>query len=135
MRALAEEPWTREALRRQVTARADATSNPEGLLEAQEPLGFGMDLMRKLESSPATTAPDALFYLTAGSKNQDPRGAALDGETTYVVAGPWTLYLYSDFLFLMSATTWLEDESQLAELIPVTKERHRKLGRFMEKIL
>ena len=135
LRALADEPWTREALRRQVTARADATSNPQGLLEAQEPLGFGMDLMRSLESSPATTSPDALFYLTAGSKNQDPRGAALDGETTYVVAGPWTLYLYSDFLFLMSETTWLEDESQLAELIPVKKERHRKLGRFMEKIL
>ena len=135
LRALAEEPWTREALRRQVTARADATSNPQGLLGAQEPLGFGMDLMRSLESSPATTSPDALFYLTAGSRNQDPRGAALDGETTYVVAGPWTLYLYSDFLFLMSETTWLEDESQLAELIPVKKERHRKLGRFMEKIL
>jgi hypothetical protein len=135
MRALAEEPWTREALRRQVIARADATSDPEALLEAQEPLGFGMDLMRRLESSPATTSPDALFYLTAGSKNQDPRGAALDGETAYVVAGPWTLYLYSDFLFLMSATTWLEDESELAALIPVEKERHRKLGRFMKKIL
>ncbi|HEX9189262.1 MAG TPA: hypothetical protein VGB87_19450, partial [Vicinamibacteria bacterium] len=135
MRALAEEPWTIEALRRQVVARADATSDPDGLFEAEEPLGFGMDLMRRLESSPATSSPGALFYLTAGSKNQDPRGAALDGETTYVVAGPWTLYLYSDFLFLMSATTWLEDERELGALIPVEEERHRKLGRFMRKIL
>jgi hypothetical protein len=135
MRALAEEPWTLEALRRQVVARADATSDPRALLDAPEPLGLGMDLMERLQASPATNAPNAVLYLTAGSKNQDPRGAALDGETTYVVAGPWTFYLYSDFLFLVAATTWLEDEAQLAELIPVGKERHRKLGRLLDKIL
>jgi hypothetical protein len=135
MRALAEEPWTLEALRRQVVARADATIDQRGLFGAEEPLGFGMDLMRRLEGSLEKGPPDALFYLTAGSKNQDPRGAFLDGETSYMVAGPWTFYLYSDFLFLMAATTWLESRTQLDELIPVHGERHRRMGRFIEKIL
>jgi hypothetical protein len=35
----------------------------------------------------------------------------LDGETSFVVAGPWALFSYSDFVFLMAATTWVENES------------------------
>jgi hypothetical protein len=70
-----------------------------------------MDLMR-LREQPGDDVAGALFYLTAGSRTRT--AGRLDRETTYVVAGPWTLYLYSDFLFLMSATTWLEDGNQLA---------------------
>lgn len=132
LRALTDEPWTREALRRQVTARAEATADPEAL---QSPLGRGIDLFDRIDARPPEASRDALYYFTAGSKNQDPRGAALDGETSYVVAGSWSLVAYSDFLFLMGATTWLEDEGQLAELIPWGKEKSRKLGRFVRKLL
>ena len=132
LRALTDEPWTREALRRQLTARAEATADPAAL---ESPLGRGIDLFERIDRRPPEASRDAIYYFTAGSKNQDPRGAALDGETSYVVAGPWSLVAYSDFLFLMAATTWLEDERQLAELIPWGQEKSRKLGRFVRKLL
>ena len=77
----------------------------------------------------------AVFYLTVGSKNQDPRSAFLDGETAFVVAGPWSLVGYSDFLLLMSATTWVENEAELTKLIPVEEEKARKIGRRIGKVL
>ena len=77
----------------------------------------------------------ALYYLMAGSKNQDPRGAVLDGETTYLVAGPWSLYDYPTFLVLMINTTWIERQEQLDALISVEEEGARKLGRFIRKVL
>lgn len=135
LRALSEEPWALEALRRQVRARADATADPEGLLAGQNPLGWSLDIMGWVERRPPELSRDALYYFIAGSKNQDPRSAALDGETTYLVAGPWSLVQWSDFLFLLGATTWLEDERQLAELIPWGREKARKLGRLVRKLL
>ena len=70
-----------------------------------------------------------------GSKNQDPRSAFLDGETAYVVAGPWSLVGYSDFMLLMAATTWVENEAELTKLIPVEEEKARKIGRLIGKVL
>jgi len=39
---------------------------------------------------------------------------------------PWS---YPDFMFLMAATTWVEDEAQIDELVPVTDTKDRQLGR------
>ena len=88
-----------------------------------------------VERRPPERSRDAIYYFTAGSKNQNPRSSALDGETSHVIAGPWTLSQHSDFLFLLGATTWLEDERQLAELIPWGREKARKLGRFVRKLI
>ena len=73
--------------------------------------------------------------LTVGSRNQDPRSAFLDGETSFVVAGPWSLVGYSDFMLLMAATTWVENEAELTKLIPVEEEKARKIGRLIGKVL
>lgn len=63
------------------------------------------------------------------------RSAFLDGETAFVVAGPWALVGYSDFLLLVSATTWVENEAELTRLIPVEEEKARKMGRLIRKVL
>jgi hypothetical protein len=70
-----------------------------------------------------------------GSKNQNPRSAFLDGETSFVVAGPWALFGYSDFILLTAATTWVENAAELKELIPVDKEKARRRGRQFGDVL
>ena len=51
------------------------------------PLGPSGPVLQPAPDRPASGARDALYFLTVGSKNQDLRGAFLDGETSYVVAG------------------------------------------------
>jgi len=51
------------------------------------------------------------------------------------VAGPWALFGYSDFIFLMAATTWVDNEAQLTKLIPIEEEKARKIGRLIRKVL
>jgi len=80
-------------------------------------------------------ARDGLFYYTVGSKNQNPRSAHLDGETSFLVSGPWSFFGYSDFLFLMAATTWVDDAGELTEHLPVTGESSRRLGRITGKVI
>ena len=52
-----------------------------------------------------------------------------------MVAGPSALWLYSDFMFLMAATTWVESLEEIDALVPVTGERDRSLGRLIQKLL
>ena len=135
LRALSGMPGAIASLRRQLTARAQATANPSAVFQDEAPLEIDHPALDAIESSPPAGAEDAVYYLTVGSKNQDPRSANLDGETAFVVAGPWALFSYSDFIFLMSATTWVEDEAELTKLLPVAEEKARKLGRIIRKVL
>jgi hypothetical protein len=76
-------------------------------------------MSRNLSAS-GTVAPGA-----AGA----PWSAFLDGETLFAVSGPSTLWSYTDFMFMMAATTWLDSADQLEKLIPPSGERSSKLGR------
>ncbi len=135
LRALADDPRALESLRRQLDARAEATADPSSVLEEKTPLGSKNVLLQMARDEPPPGARDGLYYYTAGSKNQDPRSAFLDGETEYVVSGPSALWLYSDFMFLMAATTWVEDPAEIDELVPVTDEKDRHLGRLVRKLI
>ncbi len=68
-------------------------------------------------------------------RNQNPRSAHLDGEISFIVSGPWSFFGYSDFMFLMAATTWVEDEAELTELLPAEDEGSRRLGRITGKLI
>jgi hypothetical protein len=59
----------------------------------------------------------------------------LDGETSFIVSGPWSFFGYSDFMFLMAATTWVEGEAELTELLPAGDEGSRRLGRITGKLI
>jgi hypothetical protein len=135
LRALADLPQALESLHRQLTARARATADPVGLFQQEAPLEADHPSLDDIERNPPPGAEDALYYLTVGSKNQDPRSANLDGETSFVVAGPWALAGYSDFVFLLAATTWVDDEAALTKLLPVEEEKARKIGRLIRKVL
>jgi hypothetical protein len=52
---------------------------------------------------------------------QNPRSAFLDGETSLVGAGPRALFGYSDFIFLMTDTTWVETEVAQAAVLAVPR--------------
>ena len=51
------------------------------------------------------------------------------------MAGPSALWLYSDFMFLVAATTWVETLEEIDALVPVTSEKDRHLGRLIQKLL
>jgi hypothetical protein len=135
MRAYADVPEIVASLRGQLAARARATADPVSVFEQESPLETERPILERMRRQPLPGTEDALYYLTVGSKNQDPRSAFLDGETALAVAGPWSLVAYSDFLLLMAATTWVEDDVELTKLIPVEEEKARKLGRKIGKVL
>jgi hypothetical protein len=135
LRAYAGLPEVRDSLRAQLGARARATANPVSIFEQEDPLDTPRPVLERMRREPPPGTENAVFYLTVGSKNQDPRSAFLDGETSFVVAGPWSLMAYSDFLLMMAATTWVESEAELTKLIPVEEEKARKIGRLIGKVL
>jgi hypothetical protein len=135
LRAYADLPDVVGSLRDQLSGRARATANPVSILEEESPLETERPVLERMRREPLPGTQDAVYYLTVGSKNQDPRSAFLDGETALVVAGPWALVGYSDFLLLLSATTWVENEAELTKLIPVDAEKARKRGRLIRKVL
>ncbi len=134
LRAVADMPELLDGLSRYIAVDSAATADPASLLE-QSPLGPAGPILTRLKADPPPGARDALYFLTVGSKNQDPRSANLDGETSFMVAGPWSLFYYPDFLALMANTTWIEKQEQLDELISVDEEKARRLGRMIHKVI
>ena len=135
LRQYADIPEVVESLRDQLSARAKTTANPVSVFEQEHPLDTARPVLERMRKEPLPGTEHGIYYLTVGSKNQDPRSAVLDGETALVVAGPWALVGYSDFLLLVSATTWVENEAELTKLIPVEEEKARKIGRLIQKVL
>ncbi len=135
LRTLADRPAFTEALRRYLDRDSRGTADPASLLALETPLGPRSPEGRRPGKTLPPGAEDALYYLMVGSKNQDPRSAFLDGETSYVVAGPWSLYYYPGFLFLVANTTWIEAQAQLDELISVEEEKARGLSRMIRKVI
>jgi hypothetical protein len=135
LQAIAEWPALLDGLRRYIDEGARGQADPASLLEQGSPLGPAGPVLSALIEDPPPGAEDALYFLTVGSKNQDARGAMLDGENSYVVVGPWSLVYYPDFMGLMTNTTWIERQEQLEELISVEEAKARKLGRMIRKVL
>jgi len=135
LRAYAGLAEVEESLRGQLGARAKATADPASIFGQEDALDTPRPVLERMRQEPLPGTGSAVYYLTVGSKNQDPRSAFLDGETSYAVAGPWSLVAYSDFLLLMAATTWVENEAELTKLIPVEEEKARKIGRLIGKVL
>jgi hypothetical protein len=135
LRAIADQPDILDLLKRQIQLEARETRDAGAVLEDTGPFPIDTVTREALEGQPPPAAHDGIYYYTVGSKNQNPRSALLDGETTFIVSGPWSFFGYSDFLFLMAATTWVESVEELTELLPATDEGSRKLGRITGKLL
>jgi hypothetical protein len=135
LRAVADDPRTLESLRQELEAVADTTSDPASVLDEDDPLGTRNEIRQGLRKKARDAARDGIFYLTVGSKNQDPRSAVLDGDVACVVSGPAALWSYGDFMFLMAATNWLEDPAMLDKLIPLPKEKNRWFHRKTRRMV
>lgn len=135
LRAVVDMPMTVDGLRRYLEVDSKGTADPASLLDKGTPLGPAGPVLTRLKTDPPPEAEDALYFLTVGSKNQDPRSAFLDGETSYVVAGPWTIAYYPGFMFLVANTTWIERQEQFDELISVEETGARKFSRWIRKVI
>jgi hypothetical protein len=135
LQAIADMPGLVDGLRQYIEEGAKGTADPASLLEQGSPLGPAGPVLSRLMKDPPPGAEDAVYFLMVGSKNQDHRGAILDGENSYVVHGPWSLVYLADFMGLMANTTWIERQEQLDELISVEETKARKLGRMIRKVL
>lgn len=135
LRALADMPALSEGLSNFIEFYSDDSADPRSVIEDPSALGPAGPVLQRIQKDPPDGAEGAIYFLTVGSKNQDPRSATLDGETSFMVAGPWSLTYYPDFIFLMANTTWIEKQEQLNELISVDEEKARKLGRMIQKVL
>jgi len=136
-RASARTPTCRRSSSRSAASSGPGPRPPRTRLDLRGggPLDTPRPVLERFRKEPLPGTEDAVYYLTVGSKNQDPRSAFLDGETSFGVAGSWSLVAYSDFLLLMAATTWVESEAELTKLIPVEEEKARKIGRLIGKVL
>jgi len=134
LRAVADMPALLDGLSRYIVVDSAGIAGPASLLN-ESPLGPAGPVLTRLKTDPPPGAQNALYFLTVGSKNQDPRSANLDGETSFIVAGPWSLFYYPDFLGLMANTTWIEKQEQLDELISVEEEKARRLGQMIHKVI
>jgi hypothetical protein len=135
LRTLMDFPEAVESIRRDLTGRARATADPVSVLQQEDPLELSRPVLEALSKTPPPGTENAVYYLTVGSKNQNPRSAFLDGETSLVVAGPWALFGYSDFIFLLADTTWVESEAELTKLLPVEAEKARAFARKLRMVL
>ena len=57
------------------------------------------------------------FYFTLGSQNEDPRGLALDGESTVIVSGFPAAAGLADLYFIMARSTWVDSTADLDKLL------------------
>jgi hypothetical protein len=135
LRTLMGFPEAVESIRNDLTRRASATADPVAVLQEEDPLELSQPVLEALSKTPPPGTENAVYYLTVGSKNQNPRSAFLDGETSLVVAGPWALFGYSDFIFLLADTTWVETEAELTKLLPVEAEKARAFARKLRMVL
>jgi hypothetical protein len=135
LRAIADMPETLVGIGRYITFVAQATADPASVLSEDTVLGPSGPVLTRIKEDPPPGARGALYYLTVGSKNQDPRSAFLDGETSYVVSGPWGLFYYPDFIALMANTTWIQKQEDLEELISVEESKARGLARKIRSVI
>lgn len=71
------------------------------------------------------------FYFSLGSQNEDPRGQALDGETTIVVSGFNAATGLVDLYFLMARSSWIERQAELDRLVPPPKSWVKRLAQLI----
>ena len=76
-----------------------------------------------------------IFYLSAGTFNQDYRGKRMDGEALVVVSSSSAMAAYLDFFNLMGLTTWVGTVEQVQELMPRFGGFWYKIGRYIKKAL
>jgi hypothetical protein len=93
-------------------------------------------LVRLHDELPLTVRDrDGPTYFLTGSINKNVRSLALDGEALAVVAGPWALQAYVDFLLFSGGVHWVEGIDDVERLLPPYSSLRRWIGRLLHRVL
>ncbi len=92
------------------------------------------DLIALHGALPDSARESAIYFMT-GSINKNVRSMILDGEVLAVVAGPWALESFLDFVLLAASTTWVESLADVEKHLPPYSTLRKLLGRRLHRIL
>jgi len=92
--------WTAPAVDEAATRRTDA------LIQGYE------------RAIPEAERKRVSFHFSVGTQNHDPRGLLLDGEASMVTSGVHSSAGLVDLYYLMTRSTWIEREADLARHLP-----------------
>lgn len=80
-------------------------------------------------------APDAAYFMTIGSQNQDRRGMMLDGEVLVTLAGRESLVGLMDFLSVMSASDWVHSAEEVDRHFPKEGGLIKSITRWIRNVI
>jgi hypothetical protein len=87
-----------------------------------------------LRRAPPVERGADVFYLLAGSQNQNDRSLLLDGEIMCLVAGVEALAPLIDFVAIAARSTWVETTTELDSLLPRQPRDKVKLARLLRSL-
>lgn len=100
----------------------------------EERLRAARELIALHAGFPESARESALYFMT-GSINKNVRSMTLDGEVLVVVAGPWALESFVDFVLLAASTTWVSSLADVERHLPPYSTLRKLLGRRLHRIL
>jgi hypothetical protein len=102
----------------QLQSRSAAVSTFDGLQEAIADVGGGMvrEWSRGLDDE---VRDRVVFYTLMGSHNQNSRSIVIDAEVGFLMSGWPAIIPQIDLVVIMGQTSWLDDPSHLAALLPL----------------
>ncbi len=123
-----------DLVRQGLIARAEGAALPDSQPLAAR-VGAAYPFVSRVALLPDSLRDQSVFFSMVGSMNKDPRSMLLDGETLHIVAGPWSMVHYPDFMLLLGRTTWLQDQQQVDDLIPPYSRLNRWLSSIVRDLL
>lgn len=136
LRAIAAAPELPEVLQRILLTPAETLATASPIRPPQgDPGVAGTSELPRLYSQIADPSADPVLYHTSGSINKSVRAMILDGEMLGVVAGPWALESFVDFVLLTASITWAESVEDVERLLPPYKGLWRRFGRWWRSVL
>ncbi len=116
-------------------SRDHGAATPANSSSSDEERQFNARQLIALHSGIPVSASESPLYFMTGSINKNVRSMTLDGEVLGVVAGPWALESFIDFVILAASTTWVESLSDVEKHLPPYSTLRKLLGRRLHRIL
>ncbi len=136
LEAISHLPDYQQFMREQFRSTLEVLHTPDNMgMPGQKRAETSMALERAFAQLTPVQRDSAVLFLTVGSQNKDNRGLFLDGETNFVVAGPWALQAYTEMFYFFGVTTWVESQDQFRALFPTYPERQRRFGYRIRKAI
>jgi hypothetical protein len=113
----------------QLQSRATAVSTFDGLQKAIADVGGGM--VREWSAALDDDVRErVVFYTLMGSHNQNNRSLVIDAEVGFLMSGWPAIIPQIDLVVIIGQTTWLDDPSDLAALLPLDTGWKRRVAHW-----